>query len=157
MAREENIAAQERFAEGINSGNFDVFDEVVDHDVVDHDPAPEQGPGPEGYKQLFGTLRNAFPDMEVTPEHITATDEDVALAYTITGTHEGEFLGVVPTGRRITARGVQIAHFEDGKMVERWGSSDQLAILQQLGAEPQMEEQEQQGLMDKAKDKLTGS
>jgi steroid delta-isomerase-like uncharacterized protein len=139
MAREENIAAQERFAEGINSGNFDVFDEVVDPDVVDHDPAPEQGSGPEGYKQLFGTLRNAFPDMEVTPEHMTATDEDVALAYTITGTHEGEFLGVVPTGRRITARGVQIARFEDGKMVERWGSSDQLAILQQLGAEPQME------------------
>ena len=133
------------------------FDKVVDPDVVDHNPAPEQGPGPEGYKQLFGTLRNAFPDMEVTPEHITATDEDVALAYTITGTHEGEFLGVVPTGRRITARGVQIARFEDGKMVERWGSSDQLAILQQLGAEPQMEEQEQQGLMDKAKDKLTGS
>jgi predicted ester cyclase len=43
-------------------------------------------------------LRNAFPDMEVTPEHMTATDEDVALAYTITGTHEGEFLGVAPTG-----------------------------------------------------------
>jgi steroid delta-isomerase-like uncharacterized protein len=157
MAREENIAAQERFAEGVNSGNFDVFDEVVDRDVVDHDPAPDQGPGPEGYKQLFGALRNAFPDMEVTPEHMAATDEDVALAYTITGTHEGEFLGVAPTRRRITARGVQIGRFRDGKLVERWGSSDQLAILQQLGAEPQTEGREQQGLMDKAKDKLTGS
>lgn len=104
MAREENIAAQERFAEGVNSGNFDVFDEVVDPNVVDHDPAPDQGPGPEGYKQFFGTMRAAFPDFEVTPEHMTATDKDVALAYTVTGTHEGEFLGVAPTGRRITAR-----------------------------------------------------
>ncbi len=60
MAREENIAAQERFAEGVNSGNFDVFDEVVDPNVVDHDPAPDQGPGPEGYKQFFGTMRAAL-------------------------------------------------------------------------------------------------
>jgi predicted ester cyclase len=91
MAREENIAVQERFAEGVNGGNFDVFDEVVDPNVVDHDPTPDQGSGPEGYKQLFGTRRAAFPDLEVTPEHMTATDEDVALAYTVTGTYEGEF------------------------------------------------------------------
>jgi predicted ester cyclase len=105
MARDINIAAQERFAEGVNSGNFDIFDEVVAPDVVDHDPAPEQGPGPEGFKEMFRTMRSAFPDLQVTPEHITATDEDVALAYTITGTHEGEFLGLAPTGSKVTARG----------------------------------------------------
>jgi steroid delta-isomerase-like uncharacterized protein len=159
MAREENIAAQERFAEGVNSGNFDVFDEVVAPDVVDHDPAPEQGPGPEGFKEMFRTMRSAFPDLEVTPEHMTVTEDDVALAYTVTGTHEGEFLGVAPTGRKITARGVQIGRFENGRLAERWGSSDQLAILQQLGAEPQPEEQEerqQKGLLDRAKEGLTG-
>jgi predicted ester cyclase len=63
------------------------------------------------------------------------TDEDkIAVAYTMTGTHQGEFMGVAPTGRKIRARGVQIARFQDGKMVERWGSSDQLGILQQIGA-----------------------
>ncbi len=157
MAREENIAAQERFAEGVNTGNFDVFDEVVAPDVVDHDPAPEQGPGPQGFKDMFANLRAAFPDLEVTPEHMTATDEDVALAYTVTGTHEGEFLSVAPTGRRMTARGVQIARFRDGKMVERWGSSDELSILQQLGATLQGEGQEEdRGLMDKVKDAFSG-
>ncbi len=100
MPKDANIASQERFAEGVNSGNFDVFDEVVAPDVVDHDPAPEQGPGPQGFKDMFATMRSAFPDMEVTPEHMTATEDDVALAYTITGTHQGEFLGVEPTGRR---------------------------------------------------------
>lgn len=159
MAREENIAAQERFAKGVNTGNFDVFDEVVSPDVVDHDPAPEQGPGPQGFKDMFANLRAAFPDLEVTPEHMTATDDDVALAYTVSGTHEGDFLGIAPTGRKITARGVQIARFQDGKMVERWGSSDQMSILQQLGAEPQTggQEQQEKGLLDKAKDRLSGS
>jgi steroid delta-isomerase-like uncharacterized protein len=157
MARDINIAAQERFAEGVNSGNFDIFDEVVAPEVVDHDPAPEQGPGPQGFKEMFRTMRSAFPDLQVTPEHMTATDDDVALAYTITGTHEGEFLGLAPTGRKVTARGVQIGRFEDGRLVERWGSSDQLAILQQLGAEPQPGgEAREKKLTDKLRDTLRG-
>ena len=158
MAREENIAAQERFAEGVNTGNFDIFDEVVAPDVVDHDPAPEQGPGPQGFKDMFANLRAAFPDLEVTPEHMTATDEDVALAYMVNGTHKGDFLGVAPTGRRITARGVQIGRFRDGQLVERWGSSDQMSILQQLGAEPQTggQEQQEKGLVDRVKDSFEG-
>lgn len=151
MPKDTNIAAQERFAEGVNRGNFDVFDEVVAPDVVDHDPAPEQGPGPQGFRDMFATMWAAFPDLQVTPEHMTATEDDGALAYTITGTHQGDFLGVAPTGRKITARGVQIGRFENGRLAERWGSSDQLAILQQLGAEPQTGEQEK-GLIDK----LTG-
>jgi steroid delta-isomerase-like uncharacterized protein len=154
MTKDINITAQERLAEGVNTGNFDVFDEVVSPDVVDHDPAPEQGPGPEAYKDMFRTMRNAFPDMEVTPEHMIATEDDVALAYTIAGTHEGEFLGVAPTGKRITARGVQIGRFEDGRLVERWGSSDQRAILQQLGAEPQTDGKQEKSLTDKLKDTL---
>jgi len=152
MPKDTNIAAQERFAEGINTGNFDVFDEVVSPDVVDHDPAPEQGPGPEGFKDMFRTMRSAFPDLEVTPEHMTATDDDVALAYTIAGTHEGEFLGVAPIGKRITARGVQIGRFEDGRLAERWGSSDQLAILQQIAES----DDQDKSLLDRIRDTLTG-
>ncbi len=160
MSREDNIAAQEKFAEGVVSGNLDVIDEVMAPDVVDHDPAPFQGPGPQGFKDFFSTMRSAFPDMNIEPEHMSATDDDVAIAYTLTGTHEGEFLGVEPTGRTISVRGVQIARFnEDARIVERWGSSDELGILQQLNAvQIEVEEQQQdKGLIDKAKDKLTGS
>ena len=152
MAREENIAAQERFAEAVNTGNFEIFDEVVAEDAVDHDPAPDQGRGPEGFKTFFGMMRNAFPDLEVTPEHMTATDEDVALAYTVTGTHQGEFQGVEPTGKSISVRGCQIGRFEDGKLAERWGSSDELGILQQLDAVEIQGGEEDKGLIDK----LTG-
>ena len=154
MSREENIAAQERFAEGVVSGNLEVIDEVMADDVVDHDPAPFQGPGPEGFKEFFKYLRNAFPDLNIEPEHMVATDDDVAIAYTLTGTHQGEFLGVETTGRQATIRGVQIARFRDGQIVERWGSSDELGILQQLGAMDQQEEKQEKGLTDKIKDKL---
>ena len=56
------------------------------------------------------------------------------MAYTLTGTHDGEFMGVAPTGKKIEINGIQIGRFENGKIVERWGSSDELGIMQQIGA-----------------------
>ncbi len=79
-------------------------------------------------------MRTAFPDFSVDVEHLVATDDEVALAYTLSGTHQGEFMGVASTGRTVRARGCQVGRFEDGKLVERWGSSDELGILKQLQA-----------------------
>lgn len=134
MSRDQNIQAQETFGEAINTGNLDLIDDVVADSCVDHDPAPDQQQGPQGFKDFFGSMREAFPDFSVDVEHMVATDDEVALAYTLTGTHQGAFQGVEPTGRRVEARGCQVGRFEDGKLVERWGSSDELGILQQLEA-----------------------
>lgn len=95
-----------------------------------------QGEGPEGFMEFFSTLRKAFPDLEVAVDETVADDDKIAIAYTITGTHGGDFRGIAPTGKRIEARGMQIARFEDGKLAERWGSSDELGILKQLGVNP---------------------
>ena len=138
MSRESNMAAQERLGELINSGDIDSLDEVFAAGVVDHDPAPDQGPGPEGFKDFFRALRSAFPDLSISGETVVSDDDHVCIAYTVSGTHQGEFQGIQPTGRSITARGVQIGRFEDGKIVERWGSSDELGILTQLGASPRV-------------------
>ena len=98
-------------------------------------PAPDQGPGPEGYIWFFTHLREAFPDLKVAPEEMVADEEKIAIAYTITGTHKGNFVGIPPTGKIIKARGMQIAKFDSaGKIVERWGSSDELGILKQIDA-----------------------
>ncbi len=105
-------------------------------DVKDHDPAPDQGDGPEGFMDFFKKFRAAFPDLEVAVDHMAADDENGAMAYTITGTHKGEFHGVAPTGKKIEARGMQIARFEDGRIAERWGSSNELGIFKQLGVDP---------------------
>ncbi len=152
MAREENIAAQEKFGQAANTGNFDLFDEVVAPDAVDHDPAPDQGRGPEGFKTFFGMMRNAFPDLGIAVDQMVADDENVAIAYTVTGTHQGEFQGVEPTGKSISVRGCQISRFEDGKLVERWGSSDELGILQQLDTVSIQGGEEDKGLINR----LTG-
>jgi steroid delta-isomerase-like uncharacterized protein len=133
MSKEANLATLGKFAEAVNTGNYDLFKESVSIDNVDHDPAPGQIPGPEGYRVFFSGLRDAFPDLSVALETMVADEESIAMAYTLTGTQNGSFMGMAPTGRKIKIRGVQISKFKDGKMVERWGSSDELGMLQQLG------------------------
>jgi steroid delta-isomerase-like uncharacterized protein len=133
MSREQNIEATKRFGELVNTGQLDSFAEVVAPDSVDHDPAPGQGPGPLGFTAFFTTMRAAFPDLNIAVEHMLADEDNVSFAYTITGTHQGVFMGVPPTGKAIKVRGMQIGRFENGMMVERWGSSDELGLLSQLG------------------------
>lgn len=134
MSRESSIQATEKFGELVNGGRFDAFPEVVAPDCHDHDPAPGQHMGPEGYQVFFTQLRSAFPDMQVEVKKLVADGDSVAFACTLTGTHQGDFNGHKPTGKAIKVRGMQIGRFVDGKMVERWGSSDELGILKQIGA-----------------------
>ncbi len=87
MAQQDNIKAQERFGGAINTGKFEIFQEVVSPDCVDHDPAPGQAQGPEGFATFFSTLRAAFPNMSTSVEHMVAADDNVTLAYTLSGTY----------------------------------------------------------------------
>jgi steroid delta-isomerase-like uncharacterized protein len=136
MSKQANIAAQERLAANINAGNVAAAVESFAEDAVDHDPAPGQGPGREGFKAFFTGLTSAFPDAHIEPAEIVADDDHVAIAYTLSGTHKGDFNGLAPTGKTIAVRGVQVGRFEDAQIVERWGSSDELGILKQLGVDP---------------------
>jgi steroid delta-isomerase-like uncharacterized protein len=133
MSKEQNTQALGKFAEAVNTGKFELFDEAVASDCVDHDPAPGQGPGPKGYRTFFTEMRTAFPDLKADLVALVADDESIAFAYTLSGTHKGPLMGIPATGKKVSIRGVQFSKFRDGKMVERWGSSDQLGMLQQLG------------------------
>ena len=136
MPKQDNIAAQEALAENVNGGDSDAAVQSFAENAVDHDPAPGQGPGREGFRAFFTELTTAFPDAKIKPAQMVADDDNVAVAYTLTGTHQGDFNGIAATGKKIEVRGVQIGRFEGGKIVERWGSSDELGILQQLGVDP---------------------
>jgi steroid delta-isomerase-like uncharacterized protein len=125
MSKESTQAALGKFAEAVNTGKFDLFDQVVARNCVDHDPADGQVPGPAGYRMFFSGMRTAFPDMSVSPEIIVQDEDTVALAYTLIGTHTGPLGKISPTGKKVKIRGMQISKFKDGKMVERWGSSDE--------------------------------
>lgn len=136
MSKEQNLATQSRLAESLNAGNIEDAATAFSVDTVDHNPAPGQGPGRAGYKAFFTELGTAFPDLKIEPVHIVADDEHVSMAYTISGTHDGPFNGVEPTGKSVEVSAAQIGRFENGEIVERWGSTDELGIMQQIGAVP---------------------
>ncbi|THH36488.1 ester cyclase [Neolewinella litorea] len=130
-----NLEVQKQFGEAVNTGQLEKIRDLVAQDVKDHDPAPMQGPGPQGFIDFFSMMRSAFPDLHIEVKHVVTDADNVTFAYTVSGTHQGEFMGLAPTGKQFSARGVQIGRFENGKLKERWGSSDELGILKQLGAE----------------------
>lgn len=133
MSKEANIETQKKFGEAVNTGKLEALRDLVAPSSIDHDPAQGQENGPEGYIKFFAMMRTAFPDLKVNLVKLVADDDSIAFAYELTGTHTGPFQGIAPTNKPIKARGVQISTFKDGKMVERWGSSDELGILSQLG------------------------
>ena len=133
MSKEANLETLAKLAEAVNTGKFELFRDSVSIDNIDHDPARGQVPGPDGYRVFFKGMRDAFPDLTVALETMVADEDSIAFAYTLTGTQTGPFNGAAATGRKMKIRGLQISKFKDGKMVERWGSSDELGMLQQLG------------------------
>lgn len=132
MAKDINVQAQERLGEILQARAFDRFGEVWADDVVDHDPAPDQAPGIDGIVGFWQGFLTAFPDLALEPQILTADDETVAAVFRITGTHTGDFQGHAPTGRTFEVRGIQVARFRDGKIVERWGSTDEKGLAEQL-------------------------
>ncbi len=136
MSKDKNVKAQEKFGEAVNTGQLEMIRDVVSEKVKDHDPADIQGAGAQGFIDFFSMMRTAFPDLGVEVEHMVTDEDNVSFAYTVSGTHKGEFMGVSPTGKSFKVRGMQIGRFEDGKLVERWGATNELGILKQLGVKP---------------------
>jgi predicted ester cyclase len=122
MSTEENKAVSNRMAEAIGRADFDAFDELM---------APELA---EEFKQGVSELRRSFPDYHVTNEIQVAQGAMVANRFVYYGTHRGEFMGVAPTGRRVTFRGLTLDKVVDGKIVENIVEMDLEDVLGQIGA-----------------------
>jgi predicted ester cyclase len=101
-------------------------------DFTDHDPAagqPEGATGPAWFWRQFG---KSFSDLDRDVIETIATPTRLITIMNLSGTHTGDFLGHPATGKRFTVRNVQVMGFRDGKACDRWGSTDELGILQQL-------------------------
>jgi len=138
MSTEQNKALVRQLVEEvINQGNISMIDELLIPDFVEHEELPPGiPPGREAPKVLFTVLRSAFPDLKATIEHLIAEGDEVVLHMTWTGTHEGEFMGIPPTGKRISINVIDILGIAEGKFVEHWGVMDSMAMMQQLGVVP---------------------
>jgi steroid delta-isomerase-like uncharacterized protein len=132
---EENKALIQRFVEeAFNKGNLDVADEVYASTFISHDTTAPEGQGsPEGVKQFVSTYLSAFPDGHTTVEDSIAEGDKVAYRWTFRGTHQGELMGISPTGEQVEITGITINRLSGGKIEEQWNLFDQLGMLQQLG------------------------
>jgi steroid delta-isomerase-like uncharacterized protein len=135
---EQNKAIVRRYGEDFwGKGDLDAADELFADELVDHSPAvPDLAPGPAGQRQALAAYREAFPDLRVTNEDVLAEGDKVVLRWTARGTHQGDLMGIPPTGRLVTLKGIDILRIENGKIVERWAEYDNLGLLQQLGIVP---------------------
>jgi predicted ester cyclase len=113
---------------------YEVVDELISEHFVDHVEMPGLvGSGRARYLNSVRLIHDGFSDYHEEIEFVVA-DEDKAVSYVrITGTHDGDLMGLPPTGHRIDIRSIGILRFADGQVIERWGIGDSLAQMQQLG------------------------
>jgi steroid delta-isomerase-like uncharacterized protein len=133
MSADENMAIVRRIYEQVfDKHNLDVIDELYTSDFVYHSPGNPDFHR-EGLKQGLGAYVAAFPDVQMTIEDMFAAGDRVAVRFTARGTHQGEYMGVPPTGKQVTVTSILIHRLAGGKMVEDWEWEDQLGVLRQLG------------------------
>jgi steroid delta-isomerase-like uncharacterized protein len=137
MSTEENKARARRFVEEIiNKGNMAVAPELVAEDFVERDPFPGQEQGRQGLIDVIAMMRTAFPDLEWTIEEQVAEGDTLASYNVWRGTHQGVFLGIPPTGKRVTVPCMIFDYFVAGKLKESRLLMNSLSLMQQLGVAP---------------------
>lgn len=124
--------------ERISAGDIAGFGELVADDFIEHDDAPGLlPPTKEGTLEFFRVLLAAFPDMRMDVEDLIASEDKTVARVKLTATHQGEFMGVPPTGVRVEIQLIDIMRFDDAGLVcEHWGVADMLSLMQQLGVVP---------------------
>jgi steroid delta-isomerase-like uncharacterized protein len=138
MSAEENKALVRRFVDEVQSrGNVDAVDEFCSPEFVNHSAPPGLPPDREGVKIVTAMFRAAFPDSYFTVEDMMAEGDKVATRKTFQGTHQGEFMGIPPTGRQVSMGLIDIVRISDERVVEHWSMGDNLGMMQQLGVVPQ--------------------
>ncbi len=133
-----NKATFRRFQDATNTHDpgliSDTIDEIVDPDVLIRTPLPVQATGPQALREVFARLHRAFPDLHVMVEDLIEEDDKVVGRNTVSGTHQGEYMGLPPTGKTITYNEIFIFRFADGRIAETWGVVDVFSQIKQLGA-----------------------
>ena len=124
-----------------NKRRLELVDEIISPSHALHDPnISGSAIGPEAYKRQVTRFITAFPDLRFTIEDIVGEKEKLAVAWTISGTHKGDFMGVPATNKKVSVDGITINHIVDAKIMDSYVSWDAWGMMQQLGAVPALGE-----------------
>jgi steroid delta-isomerase-like uncharacterized protein len=131
------IAVVRRNTEEVQGkGDYNLFEQLFAQDFVDHTPQPGGTPDRQGALRLYKTLRSAFPDFHAVIHWQVADGDLVTTFKTYHGTHEGSFLGIAATGKKISFETVDAMRVRNGQIVEHWGVANLYKLMEQLGALP---------------------
>ena len=134
MPVEENKTTIQRMIdETWNKGNVNVLDEITAPNYARHLVGQDKPLDREAQKRRLQGMLDGIPDHRLTILNLFGEDDRVVFHFTVHGTHLGSLLGVEPTGRLLTLTAIDIARFENGKIVDHWGGPDMLDLRRQLG------------------------
>jgi steroid delta-isomerase-like uncharacterized protein len=132
-----NKAVVRRFHDAANTGDAELLsetiDEIVEPDAVIRTPLPLQSAGAQALKEVFARLHRVFGDLHVTIEDLIEEGDKIVSRNSVTGTHQGEYMGLPPTGRSVTYNEIFIFRFVNGRIAETWGVVDVFSQMRQLG------------------------
>jgi len=135
---ERTALIQQFYDKVLSEGDMDAIDDLVTDDVVDHEQGlPGQPEGKEGVRYFANAMRSAFTDLKATVGPSVEGGDMASAEVTITGRHTGDFMGVPATDKPFEIKSIDIVRFEDGKCAEHWGVTDNMALMQQIGAIPE--------------------
>jgi predicted ester cyclase len=129
--------ARQLLEDDISRGDEAVAARIIHPDFVDHTNPPGMQHGLAGHKAIVSLFRTAFPDQWWQIEDLIAEGDKIVARTTMTGTHQGDFFGISATGRSVTLKGIHIMRVADGRVIEHWGSNDDLGMMRQLGVIPE--------------------
>ena len=116
----------------LTGGDIEATGDYFERDMVEEMPFPGQGPGLDGLKETLIRIRSAFPDSNWTVEEQIAEGDKVLSRFVWSGTHQGEFRGVPPIGRKVEFGGMVFWRVSGGLIRERWGLVDTPSLMRQL-------------------------
>lgn len=126
---------QRRFVEEYQTkGDVSVGEELLAADFVDHTPFGPFAPDRDGVLALFAMLRAAFPDLRAEIQDQLEDGDKVVTRKTFRGTHQGEFMGIPPSGTEVAFDVIDIVRIQGGQIREHWNVVDAMALMSQLGA-----------------------
>jgi steroid delta-isomerase-like uncharacterized protein len=135
MSEQENIRLAEQQIALLNARDLDRYLQRIDESYVgESEITPEPIRGPAGVRRMLDMVFAAFPDVRLEPEEIIATGNHVVSRLRITATHQGNYLGVAPTNRKVSWRACNVVELRDGKAIRGRLYADNASLLQQLGA-----------------------
>jgi predicted ester cyclase len=120
----------------VAGGEYNEISRFVGTDYLDHNAPPGAPRGAIAVENHLRGIRTTFPDFAMQIHEVVAEGDWVASRVTATGTHLGTWLGVKPSGKCITLRGINLDRVSDGRIVEHWGEADTLGMLIQMGLDP---------------------